>query len=289
MQMTNTEYKNYRLYGIIGMVAVFLIGSMVGFIINGSDHINRSIMSKNDCNAIAGRIIEAARNNQADVIEQLNKVYSENCLDRVFEQPKTQQKVEEKKLPETTCGKIEMLLTDRLYPADNPDAEAHMDNAKLYWDLSRRGCPENSEKYKALADQEQRIARALKGDSVKGSTCEQIERVLIPELRCADGYEICGNPEDHIHNAKIYANLSERGCSGNSGRYKELAKQELEIARALTDDRVEERRQESVEIVETYKRLQMQQEAERMIEKAKKLTNPAIDFIIQLEKIIEEN
>ena len=42
------------------------------------------------------------------------------------------------------------------------------------------------------------------------------------------------------------------------------------------------------EIVETYKRLQMQAEAERMIEKAKKLTNPEIDFIIQLEKIIEE-
>ena len=41
-------------------------------------------------------------------------------------------------------------------------------------------------------------------------------------------------------------------------------------------------------MVETYKRLQMQKEAERMIEKAKKLTNPAIDFIIQLEKIIEE-
>ena len=45
---------------------------------------------------------------------------------------------------------------------------------------------------------------------------------------------------------------------------------------------------EGTKLVETYKRLQMQAEAIRMIEKAKKLTNPAIDFIIQLEKIIEE-
>ena len=41
-------------------------------------------------------------------------------------------------------------------------------------------------------------------------------------------------------------------------------------------------------MVETYKRLHMQQEAAKMLDKAKKLTNPAIDFIIQLEKIIEE-
>ena len=91
----------------------------------------------------------------------------------------------------------------------------------------------------------------------------------------------------HIDNAKIYANLSERGCPENSQKYKEMAKQELEIARALNDDILKDK-EDSIEIVETYKRLQMQQEAERMIEKAKKLTNPAIDFIIQLEKIIEE-
>ena len=91
----------------------------------------------------------------------------------------------------------------------------------------------------------------------------------------------------HIDNAKIYANLSERGCPENSEKFKELAKQELEIARALTDDKMESE-SEATEMVETYKRLQLQVEAERMIEKAKKLTNPAIDFIIQLEKIIEE-
>ena len=82
--------------------------------------------------------------------------------------------------------------------------------------------------------------------------------------------------------------MSERGCAENSEKYKELAAQELEIARALTDDNVSENQNEATEMVETYKRLHMQQEAAKMLEKAKKLTNPAIDFIIQLEKIIEE-
>lgn len=219
--MKTTENKKYyAVYGIIGMVALFLIGALFGYIINGSDRVNRSTMSHQDCQNIGNQIILAARNNQPDLIEQLNKVYSENCLNREFEQPKTQpeSKAKEQKLPETTCGQIERILTERLYNIDNPDAEAHIDNAKIYANLSERGCPENSEKYKMLA------------------------------------------------------------------------KQELEIARALNDDRVEytDEQQDAIEIVETYKRLQMQQEAERMIEKAKKIANPAIDFIIQLEKIIEE-
>ena len=288
MQNTkNNEYKKYRLYGTIGMVGLFLTGALVGFILNGSDRINHSIMTQEQCKQLSSKMWSAINNNNYEEIGQLNKIYSENCLDRNFDEPKPQANTKEK-LPETTCGKIEMLLTERLYPVDSPDAEAHTDNAKIYEDLSERGCPENSEKYKELARQELQIANALKGEKVNISTCAQIERVLIPELQCTDGYMICGNSNIHINNAKIYANLSERGCPENSEKYKQLAKQELEIARALNDDNIQNDPEESVEIVETYKRLQMQAEAERMIEKAKKLTNPAIDFIIQLEKIIEE-
>ena len=214
--MKENEHKKSGVYGVIGAIALILIGGIFGFIINGTTRINHSTMSKGDCGEIANRILSAARNNQPQLIEQLNKVYSENCLDREFEQPKPEPKPEEKKMPETTCGQIEMLLLDRLMP-------------------------NNSQ-----------------------------------------------NPEFHIDNAKIYANLSERGCPENSLKYRDLAAKELEIARALNDDNVARDPDESIEIVETYKRLQMQQEAARMIEKAKKLTNPAIDFIIELEKIIEE-
>ena len=211
----NDEYKKYRTYGIIGLVGVFLMGALVGFILNGSDRINHSIMTKNQCEYLSVKMQRAIENNNYEEIGQLNKIYSENCLDRFFDEPKPQPKMEEK-LPETTCGKIEMLLKERLAPVDELGSESH------------------------------------------------------------------------VYNAKIYANLSERGCPENSEKYKQLAKQELEIARALNDDNVENT-YETTEIVETYKRLKMQAEAERMIEKAKKLTNPAIDFIIQLENILNED
>lgn len=217
LNITKTEQKKNRVYGIIGMVGLFLVGAIFGYIINGSDHVNRSVMSQNQCKQLSDRISSLIYTNNFEQLKIANELYSENCLNRDFGQPKPQPqpKVEERKLPETTCGKIEILLNEQVRP----------------------------------------------GDSI--------------------------NPEDHIDNAKIYANLSERGCPENSEKYKNLAKQELEIARALDDDKLKDE-QDSIEIVETYKRLQMQAEAERMIEKAKQLTNPAIDFIIQLEKIIEE-
>lgn len=293
--MANTENKKYyAVYGVIGMVALFLMGALFGYIINGSDRVNHSTMSRQDCQNIGNQIILAARNNQPDLIEQLNKVYSENCLNREFEQPKTQpeSKAKEQKLPETTCEAIEELLKHDLGREDSLDWHDHEYNKGVYEKLMNNGCAENKEKYRELFDRETRIANALHEDngSVNMSTCAQIERVLIPQLQCTDGYEICENPDTHISNAKIYANLSERGCPENAEKYKILAKQELEIARALHDDSVKysDEQNDAIEIVETYKRLQMQQEAERMIEKAKKLTNPAIDFIIQLEKIIEE-
>ena len=80
--------------------------------------------------------------------------------------------------------------------------------------------------------------------------------------------------------------MSERGCAERSAKYVDLAKQELEIARALEDDEFDN--QETIEVVETYKRLNMQAAAEEIFETAKRLTNPAIDFILEVEKIINE-
>lgn len=292
---TNTEIKKSeqrqnRVYGMIGLVALFLIGVICGYIMNGSDHVNHSIMSRQDCRNISNQIISAATDNQPELIEQLNKVYSENCLNREFEQPKPQleQKAKEQKLPETTCEAIEELLKNDLWNENDRNWGAHENNANVYQKLADKGCEENRDKYLQLSQREIVIAKALKDTpdniSESGLTCRQIERILTERLYHVDSPDASA----HIHNAKIYANLSERGCPENSEKYKNLAKQEIDIARALTDDNVDEYRNESVEMVETYKRLQMQKEAERMIEKAKRLTNPAIDFIIQLEKIIEE-
>lgn len=213
----NTEYKKYRVYGMIGMVVLFLMGVLVGFILNGSDRTNHSMMTKDQCEYLSVKMQRAIENNSYEEIGLLNKIYSENCLDRRFDTPKPQPKVEKNKMAEITCGKIETVLARKL---NNDDSDINVWN--------------------------------------------------------------------HINDAQIYANLSERGCPENSEKYKQLAKQELEIARALNDDSVEDT-YETTEIVETYKRIKMQAEAEKMIEKAKKLTNPAIDFIIQLEKIINED
>lgn len=112
-------------------------------------------------------------------------------------------------------------------------------------------------------------------------TCAIIEDLLVEKLPPEDA-----SSEHRIERAKVYANLSERGCVENSQRYVDLAKQELEIARALEDDVFEPH--ETIEVVETYKRLHMQAAAEEIFEMAKKLTEPAIDFILEVEKIINE-
>ena len=211
-----------RVYGIIGMVALFLVGVVFGYIINGSDHVNHSVVTKAECENLATHIGYLVRNNNFEQLKIANEFYSENCLDRDFKESKPQSgdKVEDKKVLEPTCKKVEGLLLQKL------------------------NCDINDSSY-------------------------------------------CMKAEGHVTDAQVYANLSERGCPENSQKYKDLAAQELEIARALNDDSLDDE-YEATEIVETYKRIQMQKEAAKMIEKAKKLTNPAIDFIIELEKIIEE-
>ena len=114
-------------------------------------------------------------------------------------------------------------------------------------------------------------------------TCTLIEESLL--VRIPQGDEFASS-NDRIERAKIYANLSERGCAENSQKYHDMAKQELAIARALKDDKFSE--YDTVEVVETYKRLNMQAAAEEIFETAKKLTNPAIDFILEVERIINE-
>ncbi len=290
-----TNNKN-RVYGIIGLVALFLVGGIFGFIINGTTRTNHSVMSMSQCQDLARKIVNAANNNQPDLILQLNKVFSENCNDRIFKKEQQQSKpvVKEKKLPETTCAAVEELLKQGLNDENSDRWDSHERNVKTYTVLAEKGCPENAEKYKKLAQREAEIAKALESkeygtpENDTKSTCEQIESLLTEKLDCVK--HSCGHADAHIRDAQIYANLSERGCAANSKKYKQLAKQELEIARALNDDNMESGREQSeaIEMVETYKRLQMQAEAAKILEKAKKLTNPAIDFIIQLEKIIEE-
>ena len=104
-----TTQKADRIYGMIGMVALFLVGVIFGYVINGSDHVNRSAMSNAECEELVQNIKYLIHTNQYDQLRIANAMYSENCVDRGFKRAEI--KVEEKKLPDTTCGKIENLLS----------------------------------------------------------------------------------------------------------------------------------------------------------------------------------
>ena len=183
--------------------------------------------------------------------------------------------------PTETCAIIEDLLLRRLAPVDSQDVRDHEYNITVYEKLVMNGCSKNQQKYHNAIVRERDIAAALQASDNSRQTCEQIETLLLGQLPTADG-----NSWARIDRAKIYANLSERGCAENSAKYVEMAKQELEIARALEDDEFDN--QETIKVVETYKRLNMQAAAEEIFETAKKLTNPAIDFVLEVEKIINE-
>ncbi len=187
--------------------------------------------------------------------------------------------------PETkTCEVIEKMLLKELAPESNMDSRDHEYNISIYRRLMKKGCLENIDKYNNLIQREIEILSAITDgvaqyENIK--TCSEIENLLLQGLPYNSN-----DATDRILRAKIYANISERGCPENSQKYADLAAKELEIARALTDDRM--RDDETIEVVETYNRLKMKQAAQDVINKVQKLTDPAIDFILQMEKIINE-
>ena len=145
--------------------------------------------------------------------------------------------------PKETCQIIEDLLMEQLAPVDSPRIDEHEYNITVYEKLVMNGCSENQMKYHKAAQREREIVNALQQTNSSQQTCEQIESLLTQQLPPADNYS-----DGRIDRAKIYANLSERGCPENSAKYVELAKQELEIARALEDDEFDN--DETIEVVE---------------------------------------
>lgn len=91
----------------------------------------------------------------------------------------------------------------------------------------------------------------------------------------------------HLERAKIYADLSDRGCPENSEEYRTLALQEISISRTL-NDAARKTAKELRGIVDEYNRSDIKAGVDQALDKAKKLTDPAIDFMLQVEKIIRE-
>ena len=184
----------------------------------------------------------------------------------------------------TSCQAIENVLLDRLFNHDN-DCDAVKNDLDTYTRLQQYGCEENRDRYIQEINNKKAILGVACEEYVKSDAkpCEEIEANLNAELPSG---HVGVSANQRIDRAKIYAIMAEKGCPENTIKYTNMAKQELDIARAIRDDDFSER--DTLEVVETYKRLKMQQDAEEMFNKVKKLTNPAIDFILQVEKIINE-
>ena len=115
------------------------------------------------------------------------------------------------------------------------------------------------------------------------ATCSRIEQLLKTRLYPEDQTEAW----KHTSNAYTYSTLAEKGCAENADMYKALALREIEITTALqTEENMQLSEVETV--IDTYKKLNMQREAQAFLDKVEKLSEPAIDFILKMEKIINE-
>ena len=115
------------------------------------------------------------------------------------------------------------------------------------------------------------------------STCARIEQLLTARLRPEDSPDYIS----HLRNADTYSTLADRGCAENADMYTTLALRELEIASALqpTENMLES---DAQIVIDTFKKLDMQREAQEFLNKIEKLIDPATDFILQMEQIINE-
>ncbi len=274
-----------KVLGALALVALFACGIMVGIAINGGYGRSEDKVRQTQCNSIAQNIINSSAkayisSQDMERLKELNAMYEQTCAGYVLST--TEESAKWNAPDQKTCEVIEDLLEDRLVLAPSNDITDHSNNIDVYKKLVQYGCPENVDSFKEQIDKEGVIIEALKSGADNVPTCMEVESLLMQSLPMSG----LNYSDIRIERAKIYANLSERGCPENSQAYVDLAAKELEIARALSDDKFS--KSETVEVVETYKRLEMKQAANEVFEKVQKLTDPAIDFILQIQKIIEE-
>lgn len=296
-QSTNTKSqyvympatRAQKIWGAVALVGLFACGLMVGLSWHGKKQsvVDATVqLTESQCDEIADKIQRAVNNGNLDNLEQWKKVYAESCGNhivtkaQVISEPKSEQKL-------STCEKIEKLLLRDLNASDSRSYWDHIQNAEVYNKLSQYGCLERVEMYKQLSAQETAIANALNDQPQNISndmrTCEEIERTLETQIRT--DY----HPSDthaRMHNAEVYSTMAERGCPENAEKYKELALRQIDVVSAVSSD--EELEQNKDAIVDTYKKLQMQEAARNFLNKMDRLINPATDFIFELERVINE-
>lgn len=113
-------------------------------------------------------------------------------------------------------------------------------------------------------------------------TCDVIETLLLKQLK----YYSASNspdPKEHFGRAQIYAKLSNVGCIENYDKYRSMAMKEMAIAHALNTSKWQGDKEIARETKE-YKKKD-NKEAKETFEIVKELTDPAIEFILELEEV----
>lgn len=207
-----------KVLGVLALVGLFTCGVFVGTTLNDNRTPNADgriiAFSESDCYAIINKIKAAT---DADLLEELKDIYNDNCAGRAIDVKSFAQENDNDAddAPVATCGRIEQLLAQQLMPEEDSNAYAHLNNANTYARMAERGCPENADKYRALAAREIEITTAL----------EPVEYM----------------PESRVEN-----------------------------------------------VIDVYKKVKMRAAAQQVIDTLQKVSEPTIDFILKLEKIVNE-
>lgn len=146
---------------ICGLLAVFV----AGFVIGKNNISNNVEFTYDTCSSI-----ERNMKNSEVAVEKLRewkRMLVNNCSKWKIEREKREKPVvldEVQMLPQQTCAAIETLLLNQIKDGFNEwetNTSRRIEKAQIYVNLVGKGCPENRNKYIALAVREIEIARAL--------------------------------------------------------------------------------------------------------------------------------
>ncbi|MBP5485101.1 MAG: hypothetical protein J6Y07_00110 [Alphaproteobacteria bacterium] len=201
--------------------------------------------------------------------------------------------------PLEPCQINEKVLKGRLVQDIDDNAtewaiDAHQKNFMIYERLVNMGCRENRGYFSDMAENEMAYIKAITGIDKKSNEvsdvekpCREIENALNRRvISDCTNYGVVS--ECHLNNAEVYSKLAEDGCAENAEQYRKNALDELQIADGVRINASDVNPREVRSTINTYKKLQMQNEARRYLNKVERMLDPGIDFIMELQKVIEE-
>ncbi|MDR0727199.1 MAG: hypothetical protein LBF37_04000 [Rickettsiales bacterium] len=226
-----------KVWGILGLAALFACGVAVGLFYNTTLIKTTSCVPDSQCSDLANQIANTGFDLQKQ--EELIILYNQNCF---YNNPlKKAEPVKigpEKKVPE----------------------------------LKKRPQP----KPKMVEDP----LRAMEAER----TCDVVETLLLKQLKYYSAKN-SPDPKEHFGRAQIYAKLSNLGCVENYSKYRSLAMREIAIAHALNSNKFQGDK-ETIDNIKEYKKQKKGTEAQATFEMVKELTDPAIDFILELDEVM---